>query len=350
MVHPPSFVFVHGAWHNHNTWDRVVARLQPLGHACTALDLAGAGVHAQRPRSNFQRPLDARAFAAEPSPNAGVTQAQRNEAVIAAVRELGDRTGQPVVLAGHSLGGATVSHVARIRAGADPRGGLRPRLHAAAGHETRGDDQGSVDGRGLGARPVRGRPAPHQGDASGLRHRRARLPRAHPAGLLRRSGRCDVRRGDLALPLRRAGAGGAAVLPGDPRAVRPPATALPPHHRRPCDHPGRPAEDDPPGGRGHGQRDHVAHHRGQPLAVRLASRRGGGDPACGGARGWRNSSGRKRPPGAAAAGADVAVPFAAATKRAAAYRARPWSWQGHGASASAGAGPRRQSRIPRSPL
>jgi pimeloyl-ACP methyl ester carboxylesterase len=109
----PGFVFVHGAWHDHHTWDRLVERLQPSGFATDAFDLPGAGVNARRPLSYFQRPLDAQAFATEPSPNAQVTQAQRNDVVIAAVRAMAERTGRKVVLVGHSLGGATVSHVAQ---------------------------------------------------------------------------------------------------------------------------------------------------------------------------------------------------------------------------------------------
>lgn len=112
MSSRPGFVFVHGAWHNHNTWDRVIPPLQAEGYVTTAPDLPGAGANAKLPLSWLADPFDARAFASEPSPNAGTTQAERTEAVINAVRETAARSSGRVVLAGHSLGGATVSHVA----------------------------------------------------------------------------------------------------------------------------------------------------------------------------------------------------------------------------------------------
>lgn len=112
MSGKPGFVFVHGAWHNRNTWDRVVPFLQARGHLTTTLDLPGAGKNARLPKSWLAEPFDAQAFATEPSPNAGTTQAERTEAVINAVRETAAKANGRVVLVGHSLGGATVSHVA----------------------------------------------------------------------------------------------------------------------------------------------------------------------------------------------------------------------------------------------
>jgi len=103
---------IHGAWHNHHTWDAIVPKLEALGIAATAIDLPGAGANAKLPAAYTQRPLDAAAFATEPSPNAGVTQDQRTEATIAAVRMLNEESGGKAVLIGHSLGGLTISPVA----------------------------------------------------------------------------------------------------------------------------------------------------------------------------------------------------------------------------------------------
>jgi alpha-beta hydrolase superfamily lysophospholipase len=67
----PAFVLVHGAWHGAATWSRVVPRLEARGHVARALDLPGAGTNAKTPASYDRRPLDAAAFASEPSPNSG---------------------------------------------------------------------------------------------------------------------------------------------------------------------------------------------------------------------------------------------------------------------------------------
>lgn len=112
MTGYPGFVFIHGAWHDHRTWDEVVSRLQAKGFATEAIDLPGAGVNAKWPKSFHQRPLDPEAFASEPSPNAGVTQPERTEAAVKAVKEMAARTSGKAVLVGHSLGGATVSPAA----------------------------------------------------------------------------------------------------------------------------------------------------------------------------------------------------------------------------------------------
>ena len=108
----PAFVFIHGAWHNHHTWDRVIPLLEERGYASLAIDLPGAGANALTPESFDKRPLDAAAFASEPSPNAGVTQEQRNEAVLEAIAAAKDTCNGQFILVGHSLGGLTVSQVA----------------------------------------------------------------------------------------------------------------------------------------------------------------------------------------------------------------------------------------------
>jgi pimeloyl-ACP methyl ester carboxylesterase len=102
------FLFVHGAWHGEATWRRVLPMLRDSGFDARALDLPGGGRHARMPTSFVARPFDAAAFAAEPSPNAGVAQAERTDAVVALVEEMGG----DVVLVGHSLGGITISAVA----------------------------------------------------------------------------------------------------------------------------------------------------------------------------------------------------------------------------------------------
>lgn len=106
-----AFVLVHGAWHNHSSWSRIKPLLEAKGHAVVALDLPGAGANAIAPRSLDVRPFDLAEFAAEPSPNANVTQKERTQAVILAVREAAALS-EKIVLVGHSAGGVTISAVA----------------------------------------------------------------------------------------------------------------------------------------------------------------------------------------------------------------------------------------------
>jgi len=107
-----AFVLVHGAWHSRSTWDQVTPCLEARGHTVLTLDLPGAGVNAIAPKSLSRRPFDPAAFAAEPSPMAGVTQAERTCAVVELVRVAASLSDGNVVLVGHSAGGMTISAVA----------------------------------------------------------------------------------------------------------------------------------------------------------------------------------------------------------------------------------------------
>ena len=108
----PAFVLVHGGWHDHSTWDKVVPILEASGFTALTLDLPGAGGHAIEPASLGRHPFDPDAFAAEPSPVAGLTQDARTRAVVTLVRDAAALGGGQVVLVGHSAGGVTVSAVA----------------------------------------------------------------------------------------------------------------------------------------------------------------------------------------------------------------------------------------------
>jgi pimeloyl-ACP methyl ester carboxylesterase len=108
----PAFVLVHGAWHGAWTYQRVVPELAALGHTALAIDLPGHGLDAKFPASYFQRPLDAAAFASEPSPVGGITVDQCADSVIAAIGQLRAGGHDKVVLVGHSLGGVTLTRVA----------------------------------------------------------------------------------------------------------------------------------------------------------------------------------------------------------------------------------------------
>ncbi|WP_374210506.1 alpha/beta fold hydrolase [Dermatobacter hominis] len=82
------FVLVHGAWHGSWCWSRLQASLSAAGAVSTAVDLPG--------RAGDPTPLDGLDLDA---------YAERVAAVVTSVDE-------PVVLVGHSMGGATISQVA----------------------------------------------------------------------------------------------------------------------------------------------------------------------------------------------------------------------------------------------
>ncbi|MEO6154031.1 MAG: alpha/beta fold hydrolase [Croceibacterium sp.] len=105
------FVLVHGGWHNQSAWGQIKPILETGGAMVLALDLPGAGVNTIEPKSLEIRPFDLTAFATEPSSVASVTQEQRTQAVIVAVKEAASRSDH-VILVGHSAGGMTISAVA----------------------------------------------------------------------------------------------------------------------------------------------------------------------------------------------------------------------------------------------
>ena len=106
----PAFVLIHGAWHDHHTWDKVVPILAQNGFGSIAIDLPGAGKHAKWPTSYSAEPFDLEAFKTEPSPNIA-TQAERNSAVIDAIQHAKEIGNSKVVLVGHSLGGLTLNQI-----------------------------------------------------------------------------------------------------------------------------------------------------------------------------------------------------------------------------------------------
>lgn len=83
-----TFVLVHGAWHGAWCWRKVVPLLEASGHRAIALDLPGHGDDATPPRQ--------------------VTLASYAEQVAAAAAKEPD----PVVLVGHSMGGAVITQAA----------------------------------------------------------------------------------------------------------------------------------------------------------------------------------------------------------------------------------------------
>ncbi|MEV0381269.1 alpha/beta hydrolase [Nonomuraea sp. NPDC050643] len=105
---PPTLVFVHGT-NSSSFWaSGLIRELTLRGHRSVAVDLPGHGLEQFVPRS-YQAPQDLEALAMEPSPLAKITiddYVERVEDVVRRARRHG-----PVILAGASQGGVTVSRV-----------------------------------------------------------------------------------------------------------------------------------------------------------------------------------------------------------------------------------------------
>ncbi|MCC2655833.1 MAG: hypothetical protein K0Q76_941 [Panacagrimonas sp.] len=84
-------VLVHGAWHGAWCWYKLVARLRAAGHTVSCPDLPGHGV--------------------DRTPTADVTM----NAYVERVASVLDAAPEPVVLVGHSMGGAVVSQSSEAR-------------------------------------------------------------------------------------------------------------------------------------------------------------------------------------------------------------------------------------------
>lgn len=106
------FVLVHGAWHGAWAYERVIPALAAHGHAAVARDLPAHGVNARFPASFAKRPLDAAAFASEPSPVAGTTLDDYVDHVLRTVDQARALGHERVVLVGHNMGGLAITMAA----------------------------------------------------------------------------------------------------------------------------------------------------------------------------------------------------------------------------------------------
>ncbi|MFF1696272.1 alpha/beta fold hydrolase [Streptomyces sp. NPDC058257] len=112
MQNQPTFVFVHGAFANSFSFAPLQAELALLGHRSVALDLPGHGFGATFAAA-YQAPQDLDALAAEPGGIKGVTLAD-NAAHVIEVLERAKQNG-PVILVGHSRGGAAITAAGNAR-------------------------------------------------------------------------------------------------------------------------------------------------------------------------------------------------------------------------------------------
>jgi len=83
-----TFVLVHGAWHGGWCWYRIAARLEAAGHTVFAPDMPGHGT--------------------DRTPIEDVTM----DTIVAKIGGYIDAAKEPVILAGHSYGGAVITQIA----------------------------------------------------------------------------------------------------------------------------------------------------------------------------------------------------------------------------------------------
>ena len=107
-----AFVLAHGSWHGAWCWGLVEPKLNLAGFISIPIDLPGHGLNAVTPESFRTRPLDAQAFATEPSALAGIGVDQFADTVIAAADRARAKGAERVFAVGHSMGGVPITFAA----------------------------------------------------------------------------------------------------------------------------------------------------------------------------------------------------------------------------------------------
>lgn len=110
----PTFVLIHGGWSPATVWSEMVRLLGEQGYPALALDMPGHGLTARIPASYTAIPQSPAAIAAEVSPLAALTLNDYRDTVLKVIRGLTKDGSGPVVLVGHSSGGAVISAVAEV--------------------------------------------------------------------------------------------------------------------------------------------------------------------------------------------------------------------------------------------
>jgi pimeloyl-ACP methyl ester carboxylesterase len=104
-------VFVHGFWHGSWCWSEVLPHVVAAGRRAVAVDLAGHGLYARRPRWFTGRPYDADAVSTEVSPVAEESLADAAGLLTAQLERIG--IGEPVTVVAHSAAGPVLTRVAQ---------------------------------------------------------------------------------------------------------------------------------------------------------------------------------------------------------------------------------------------
>ncbi|MFI6631987.1 alpha/beta fold hydrolase [Nonomuraea fuscirosea] len=106
-----TLVLVHGFWHGSWCWSEVVPHVVAAGRPAVAVDMAGHGLSARRPRWFTERPYDPEAVGTEVSPVADVTLDDAAESLTARLKRIGG--GEPVTVVAHSAAGPVLTRTAQ---------------------------------------------------------------------------------------------------------------------------------------------------------------------------------------------------------------------------------------------
>ncbi|CNF75181.1 Esterase [Mycobacterium tuberculosis] len=110
---PPTstLVFVHGFWHGSWCWSEVIPRVIAAGRLAVAVDMAGHGLYARRPRWFTEQPYRPEAVDTEVSPVADVSLDDAAELLASQIKRIGG--GEPVTVVAHSAAGPVLTRVAQ---------------------------------------------------------------------------------------------------------------------------------------------------------------------------------------------------------------------------------------------
>ncbi|MEU8122364.1 alpha/beta fold hydrolase [Spirillospora sp. NPDC049024] len=106
-----TLVFVHGFWHGSWCWSEVIPRVVAAGRPAVAVDMAGHGLYARRPRWFTDQPYTPEAVGTEVSPVADLSLADAAELLTSQIKRIGG--GEPVTVVAHSAAGPVLTRVAQ---------------------------------------------------------------------------------------------------------------------------------------------------------------------------------------------------------------------------------------------
>ncbi|TDE52813.1 alpha/beta fold hydrolase [Nonomuraea mesophila] len=111
MPSATPLLFVHGFWHGSWCWSEVVPHVVAAGRLAVAVDMAGHGLYARRPRWFTEQPYDPEAVGTEVSPVANVTLDDAAALLTSQIKQIGG--GEPVTVVAHSAAGPVLTRVAQ---------------------------------------------------------------------------------------------------------------------------------------------------------------------------------------------------------------------------------------------